>query len=96
MRAWLIHAEGRERRSEVFELDLPAGVEQRSDGHLPGTEELVVCLRGRLLAGPAGAEEELGAGDAVWFAADGEHRYRALEDSVALDWMLYAPRGEAR
>jgi XRE family transcriptional regulator, regulator of sulfur utilization len=90
MRAWLVHAEGRPHRSEVFELDLPAGVEQRNDAHLPGTQEVVVCLRGRLLAGPLGEEAELRPGDAVWFAADVAHRYRGVRDARAIDLLLYA------
>ncbi len=94
MRAWLVHADGRERRSELFELDLPTGIEQRSEPHLPGTEELIVCQHGRVLAGPLGDEAELGPGDAVRFAADAPHRYVGIEDGRALCWMLYA--GSAR
>ncbi len=94
MRAWLVHADGRERRSELFELDLPTGIEQRSEPHLPGTEELIVCQHGRVLAGPLGDEAELGPGDAVRFAADAPHRYAGIEDGRALCWMLYA--GSAR
>jgi len=91
MRAWLIHADGRERRSEVFELELATGVDQRSEQHLPGTEELVVCVRGRCAAGPAGYEVQLDAGDAVWFAADAPHVYRGLQDAHALTVILYPP-----
>src|SRR4051812_3389633 len=36
MAAWLLHADGREHRSEVFELELPRGTDQRSEPHLPG------------------------------------------------------------
>jgi transcriptional regulator with XRE-family HTH domain len=93
MAARLLHAEGRALRSEVFELDLPAGAEQLGAAHLPGTEELVVCTAGRLVAGPLGEEVELGASDAVWFEADVPHRYAALEDARALDWILYAGAG---
>ena len=53
MAAWLIHADGREHRSEVYEIAFEAGVEQRTDAHLPGTEEVIVCVEGRLRAGPA-------------------------------------------
>jgi quercetin dioxygenase-like cupin family protein len=49
-----------------------------------------VCVRGRLLAGPGGEEAELGPGDALLFAADVPHLYRALRDSRVLCWMLYA------
>lgn len=96
MRAWLVHADAREHRSEVYELDLPLGVEQRTGAHLPGTEEVVLCTRGRLLVGPDGHEVELAAGDGVWFAADGPHRYRALADAGALCWMLYPAHPPAR
>jgi XRE family transcriptional regulator, regulator of sulfur utilization len=95
MAARLLHAEGRAVRSEVFELDLPAGTEQLGAAHLPGTEELVVCTAGRLVAGPLGEEVELGASDAVWFQADVAHRYAAVEDARALDWILYAGAGGA-
>jgi transcriptional regulator with XRE-family HTH domain len=91
MSAWLLHADGRERRTEVFELRFDAGVEQRAEAHIPGTEELVVCTRGRMRVGPVGDEAELDAGDAVWFAADVAHRYAGVRDALALCWMLYPP-----
>jgi hypothetical protein len=31
---------------------------------------------------------ELGAGDAAWFRADGEHHYFALRDTRALNWII--------
>ncbi len=89
MEAWLVHAEGREHRSELFELSLPAGTEQRTGPHMPGTREVVVCLRGHLRVGPLGEEVDLGPGDAVWFAADSPHRYVGLDDAGALNWVLY-------
>jgi quercetin dioxygenase-like cupin family protein len=87
--AWLMHAEPREHRSELFELGLPAGVEHAGTPHAPGTEEVVVCVAGRLAAGPASDPPVLGPGDAVHFAADVPHVYRALEDTSALNLMLY-------
>jgi transcriptional regulator with XRE-family HTH domain len=92
MGAWLLHAEGREHRSEVFSIDLPAGVDQRSEPHLPGTEELIVCVKGRVRVGPIGQEVELGPGDAAWFTADVAHHYLALRAARTLCWMIYAPR----
>ena len=62
MDAWLVHADGRERRSEVYELRFAAGVDQRSEPHLPGTEELIHCVSGRLRAGPVGEEADARAG----------------------------------
>ena len=90
MDAWLLHADGREHRSEVYAIDLPKGIDQHSDAHLPGTEELVVCVKGRVRLGPLGEEVELGPGDAAWFTADVAHHYEALRDSRTLCWMLYA------
>jgi quercetin dioxygenase-like cupin family protein len=89
MSAWLLHAAGREQRSEVFDCELPKGTDQRTDAHLPGTEELVVCLRGRVRVGPVGEEAVLAAGDALWFRADVAHHYEALRDSRTLCIMLY-------
>jgi transcriptional regulator with XRE-family HTH domain len=89
MVAWPLHADGTPRRTEVYDIDLPLGTDQRTEAHLPGTEELVVCVSGRIEAGPIGQEVELGPGDAVWFAADVAHRYHALETARTLCWMLY-------
>ena len=89
MAAWVVHADAREHRSEVYELAFEVGVEQRGEPHLPGTEEVIVCTAGRMRAGPAPEPVALGPGDAVWFAADVAHVYTAEEDSRALCWMLY-------
>jgi transcriptional regulator with XRE-family HTH domain len=91
MDGWLIHTDSRAVRSDLFELDLPKGIDQRSPAHMPGTEEVVYCIDGRLRAGPVGEEIELGPGDAVWFAADGDHHYEALADGRYLCLMLYPP-----
>jgi transcriptional regulator with XRE-family HTH domain len=93
MTAWLVHAEGQGHRSEVYDLDLPAGVVHPGRPHLPGTTELVLCMKGRLRAGPDDDPHELGAGDAVWFAADVPHRYEALRHATAICMMLY-PAGD--
>jgi transcriptional regulator with XRE-family HTH domain len=90
MASWMIHAGSG--RTELHELSLPAGASHRSGAHLPGTEEVVLCLSGRVEAGLDGEAAELEPGDAVWFVADGPHAYRALggEDARALNWILYA------
>ena len=90
MVAWLVQADGVERRSELFELHFPAGTEHRSDAHLPGTAELVLCVSGELRVGPEGDETTLGPGDALDFEADLPHVYVALADTRALCWMRYA------
>jgi transcriptional regulator with XRE-family HTH domain len=95
MSAWLVHVTGREHRSDLIELAVPGGVTWRSEPHVPGVEELIVCVAGRIRVGPVGEEAELDRGDAVWFAADVPHSYAALRDARALCWMLYPP-GMAR
>jgi transcriptional regulator with XRE-family HTH domain len=89
MSAWLINAAGHDHRSEVFELALPRGVDQQTDAHLPGTEEVIVCVKGRVRVGPHHSEAELGPGDAAWFTADVPHHYQALRDTRALCYMIY-------
>lgn len=89
MDAWLISAEPRAHRSELYELALPAGTEQRTDAHLPGTEEVLMCIEGRARIGPVGDEVEVGPGEAVWFVADRAHRYVAIEDTRLLGLMRY-------
>jgi quercetin dioxygenase-like cupin family protein len=84
-----VYADGREHRSELLEIELPKGVEQRSEPHMPGTEELVLCVRGRLRVGPLDEPLTLGPGEAAWFAADVAHAYVAERDARALCWMLY-------
>src|SRR5258708_4588468 len=90
MDAWLLHADGRKHRSEVFASDLPKGIDQHSDPHLPGTEELIVCVKGRVRVRPVGEEVELGPGDAAWFTADVAHHYEALREAPTLCCMFYA------
>jgi transcriptional regulator with XRE-family HTH domain len=89
MAAWLLHAAGGEHRSEVFDLDLPRGTDQATGAHLPGTEEVIFCVKGRVRVGPYEQEVELGPGDAVWFTADVPHHYEALRDTRTLCFMIY-------
>jgi len=85
----LILGEGRDHRTEVYELHVGAGVDYPTDAHAAGTEELVVCTHGAVEVGPQGQEVELSPGDALWFPADLPHRYRAQQDSKALLVMSY-------
>lgn len=90
----LLHTDGRERRTELFALELPRGAQRESPAHLPGVEEVVVMTRGRARIGPEAAAEALRPGDALWFAADVPHRYAATGGACAfLDWVLYPPAG---
>jgi len=90
MTGWLVHADGRDHRTELYDLEYPKGTDHRSDAHLPGTEEVIVCVQGRIRVGPVGEEADLGPGDAILFAADTPHSYEALRDTRVLCWMLYA------
>lgn len=91
----LVHTDGRERRTELYALELPAAAVRDSPAHLPGVEEVLVITQGAVRAGPAQGTEELGPGDALWFAADVPHTYAATGGRAArvLCWMLYGPSG---
>ena len=93
MDGFLLHADGREHRAEVFDLRFAPGVEHRSEPHLPGVEEVIVCTGGRVRTGPDAEPVELEPGDAVWFAADVPHAYTATgaAEASALCLMLYPP-----
>jgi XRE family transcriptional regulator, regulator of sulfur utilization len=87
--ARLILADGRERRIELLELALEAGAAYESQPHAPGTEELVVCVKGTLEVGPRGHEARLRPGDPLQFAADVPHVYGAARGGRALCWFSY-------
>jgi|SRR5881392_1690589 len=92
----ILHVDGRDRRFEVLELRLPAGERYPSRAHVAGTEELVLCLEGRVTIGPDGHEHELEAGDAVLFAGDVPHAYGSRQGGRALCCFSYpAVRGPA-
>jgi XRE family transcriptional regulator, regulator of sulfur utilization len=92
MAGHLLHAAGQGARTELYELAFPPGTTHATDGHLPGTAEVVLCLEGALAAGPVGEERGLAPGDALWFAADGPHRYVAGPAGARIvELMLYPP-----
>ncbi len=91
MAAWLIHADGRGRRTEFYDIDLPAGSTQAAEPHLPGTEEIVVCASGSARVGPVGEEVALKPGDSVWFVSDGPHAYNAGARGARLFNLLLLP-----
>jgi XRE family transcriptional regulator, regulator of sulfur utilization len=90
IRGRLIHVDGRDRRLELIEIRLDPGVRYASAAHAPGTEELVICLNGKLAAGPEGHELSLGRGDAAHFAADVPHVYRSDAGASALCCFTYS------
>jgi len=89
LQMWLLHAEGREHRSEMYEILLPKDADQQTGAHLPGTEEALICISGHARIGPLGEEADVRAGDVIWFAADRPHRYLALKPTRLVGWMLY-------
>ena len=91
MTAWLVHATGRAHRVDVYEHEMPPGAERRAEPHLPGTEEVMVCVSGSAEIGPLGEEVRLKAGEAVWFAADVDHRYRGGPDGARLVGLMLYP-----
>jgi XRE family transcriptional regulator, regulator of sulfur utilization len=83
--------EGRNQRTEVYEMVVPPNVAYHSLAHSPGTEEFIVCLEGDLRLGPTGQEVPLRAGDAVWFPADLPHAYESVAGARAILLMRYPP-----
>jgi len=85
----LLNVDGRDRRYEILELRLAAGRRYASRAHVTGTEELVMCIEGRLTVGPEGHEQEVAKGDAVLFAADVPHVYFSARGGRAICCFSY-------
>lgn len=68
---------------EVLNIEFPVGIDRESRAHRQGIVEHILLTRGRLNAGPVGAEIELAAGDVLRFEADQEHRYQTLGSTPA-------------
>jgi transcriptional regulator with XRE-family HTH domain len=77
---------------EVYEMEVDA-VEQRSDAHLPGVEEIVVVTGGEVRAGPAGAPETVGVGDALRFSGSAPHVYEGRAPSNRAVLVMLHPDG---
>src|ERR1051326_3531975 len=86
-----LFVDGRNQRTEVYEMVSPSGVAYPSLAHAPGTEELIVCVEGSLRLGPRGQEVLLQAGDAVRVPADLPHMYESADGAKALLMMSYPP-----
>ena len=85
----ILHVDGRDRRHEVLELRLAAGRRYAGPAHVAGTEELVLCIEGRMTAGPEGHAQEIETGDAVLFAADVPHVYFSAKGARAVCCFSY-------
>lgn len=83
--------EGRNHRTEIFEMLLPTQVAYHSLAHLSGTQEFIICLEGDLSLGPEGQEVHLQPGDSVWFSADLPHSYTSTGGARTLLVMKYPP-----
>jgi transcriptional regulator with XRE-family HTH domain len=74
---FLLAASGRS-VTEVYWTTMEPDDTYQAEPHLPGVNETVIVVHGRLRTGPLGAEVELAAGDRASFAADQPHSYTAL------------------
>jgi transcriptional regulator with XRE-family HTH domain len=83
--------DGRSHRVSIYEMHLPARATYRAPGHLPGTQEFILCLDGEMRLGPEEQEVDLRSGDAICFAADLPHTYASTSGAKALLVMHYPP-----
>lgn len=79
---WLLQRSARIGVSEVYRMELAAGVSRSARAHLPGTNETVIAVDGTIEVGPAESLTRLEPGDLATFAADVDHEYRAPEDDA--------------
>jgi len=93
IRGRVISVARREHRAEVMELTFEGPVHHESPRHPPGTEEMLICIRGRMEVGPANRTIEVEPGDAVVFQADQPHVYGASAEAQALLIMFYPTTG---
>jgi transcriptional regulator with XRE-family HTH domain len=70
-------------RRDLHVITGEPGEARTAAGHIPGTTEHLVVTAGRWVAGPEGAEVELGPGDYACFPGDRAHTYRALAVGAA-------------
>lgn len=64
--------------TELYRLLIRAGQPQVSPGHGPGVMEYLTVTAGTLLAGPAGKQVRISAGEHASWESAGEHSYEAL------------------
>ncbi|WUC35387.1 XRE family transcriptional regulator [Streptomyces sp. NBC_00557] len=65
-------------RRDIYRLCAEPGAARVSEPHIPGTVEHLIVASGRVKAGPAGEEAELGPGDYMTCRGDVPHSYEAL------------------
>ena len=92
MRGRLLQTDDGPHRTEVFELDLPAGARFQGPPHDPGTRELVHCIEGQISCGPDDEPLDLSPGDTASFDGTGPHFYAGgPKGGRALLVMRYPP-----
>jgi transcriptional regulator with XRE-family HTH domain len=79
---------------EVYRATL-AERRQESAAHAPGVLETVTVVRGRVLAGCAGAERELAEGESLRYRGDLPHRFAALGAPADVVLLMHYPSQEA-
>ncbi|MEO1064533.1 MAG: XRE family transcriptional regulator [Actinomycetota bacterium] len=88
--ARLLQSTGRRGVVELYEYSLSVGGIYEAEPHPRGVVETVVCLTGRVRAGPEPGVE-LGPGDRATFPADQPHEYEALGGDATLIGLLDYP-----
>lgn len=76
------------RKVEFYELRLAAGCNQVSEPHSAATTENLVAVEGSVEIDIGEETYRLGAGDAIFFAADVPHTYRNAGDVPALAYLV--------
>jgi transcriptional regulator with XRE-family HTH domain len=79
---------------EVYRAAL-AERRQESAAHAAGVLETVTVVRGRVLAGCAGDERELGEGESLRYRGDLPHRFAALGAPADVVLLMHYPSREA-
>jgi transcriptional regulator with XRE-family HTH domain len=79
---------------EVYRAAL-AERRQESAAHAPGVLETVTVVRGRVLAGCAGQERELGEGESLRYRGDLPHRFAAIGAPADVLLLMHYPSRES-
>lgn len=80
---------------EIHHQIFHPGITETSPSHGSGAREHVVVLRGRVIVGPVGEEQELAAGDYATYPANRTHKWQAIDDDAEL-WIIHTfPKSSA-
>ncbi|WP_369391198.1 helix-turn-helix domain-containing protein [Streptomyces sp. CG1] len=70
-------------RRDIYQIRAEPDSVRAAEPHNPGTMEHLIVVTGRVKAGPAGEEAELGPGDYMTYRGDVAHSYEALAPGTA-------------